>query len=100
MTLLMQGLVLASCLFVIGLLGVMVRRNLFFLLLSLMVMNNGAIVALAFAGSYWHLFDGQLISILAMCVALAQAGVGLALLTRIFYRRKTLNIDSLSDMKG
>ncbi|KES15007.1 NADH:ubiquinone oxidoreductase subunit 11 or 4L (chain K), partial [Gilliamella apicola SCGC AB-598-B02] len=42
---LMYSLILASILFVIGLLGVMIRRNLYFLLLSLMIMNNGAIVA-------------------------------------------------------
>ncbi len=97
---LMYSLILASCLFVIGLFGVIIRRNLFFLLLSLMIMNNGAVVALVSAGSYWNQSDGQMIAILVMSAALAQAGVGLALLTKIFYRRKTLNIDSLSEMKG
>ncbi|OCG21619.1 NADH-quinone oxidoreductase subunit K [Gilliamella sp. wkB108] len=97
---LMHSLIFASTLFVIGLLGVMIRRNLFFLLLSLMVMNNGAIIALVAASSYWQQSDGQVLAVLAMVAVLAQACVGLALLMKLFYRRKIFNIDSLSEMKG
>ncbi|OCG16417.1 NADH-quinone oxidoreductase subunit K [Gilliamella sp. Fer1-1] len=97
---LMHCLIFASILFVIGLLGVMIRRNLYFLLLSLMIMNNGAIVALFSASSYWQQSDGQVLAILAVITALAEICVGLALMMKLFYRRKTLNIDSLSEMKG
>lgn len=97
---LMHSLIFATALFVIGLFGAMIRRNLFFLLLSLMVMINGAVVALVAAGSFWQQADGQIISILALSAGLAEACVGLALLVKIFYRRKTMNIDTLSEMKG
>ncbi|OCG76947.1 NADH-quinone oxidoreductase subunit K [Gilliamella sp. Nev6-6] len=97
---LMHCLIFASILFVIGLLGVMIRRNLYFLLLSLMIMNNGAIVALFSASSYWQQSDGLVLAILAVITALAEICVGLALMMKLFYRRKTLNIDSLSEMKG
>ena len=97
---LMYSLIFASILFVIGLLGVMIRRNLYFLLLSLMIMNNGAIVALVSVSSYWQQSEGQLLAILAVITVLAQACVGLALLTKLIYRRKIFNIDSLSEMKG
>ncbi|MDF7668044.1 NADH-quinone oxidoreductase subunit NuoK [Orbaceae bacterium ESL0727] len=97
---LMDGLIFASFLFVIGLLGVMIRRNLLFLLLSLVIMNMGAIIALVAAGSHWQQFDGQMIAILTMSTTLAESIVGLTLLIKIFFRRKTLNIDSLSEMKG
>lgn len=97
---LMHSLILATALFVIGLFGAMIRRNFFFLLLSLMVMLNGAIIALIAAGAYWQQPDGQIISILAISAALAQVCVGLALFVKLFYRRKTVNIDSLSEMKG
>lgn len=96
---LMHSLVLATILFLIGLFGVMIRRNFLFLLFSLMVMMNGAIVALVAAGYFWQQSDGQIISILAISAALAEACVGLALLVKIYYRRKTVNIDSLSEMK-
>ena len=97
---LMYSLILASILFVIGLLGVMIRRNLYFLLLSLMIMNNGAIVAFVSAGSYWQQSEGELLAILAVITVLAQACVGLALFMKLIYRRKIFNIDSLSEMKG
>ena len=97
---LMYSLILASILFVIGLLGVMIRRNLYFLLLSLMIMNNGAIVALVSVSSYWQQSEGQLLAILAVITVLAQACVGLALFMKLIYRRKIFNIDSLSEMKG
>lgn len=97
---LVHSLILATSLFVIGLFGAMIRRNLFFLLLSLMVMINGTVVALVSAGSFWQQPDGQIISILALSAALAEACIGLALLVKIFYRRKTMNIDTLSEMKG
>ena len=97
---LMYGLIVASILFVIGLLGVMIRRNLYFLLLSLVIMNNGAITALFVASSYWQQSDGEVLAILAVTTVLAQIVVGLALLVKLIYRRKNFNIDSLSEMKG
>ncbi|MCX8660307.1 NADH-quinone oxidoreductase subunit NuoK [Gilliamella sp. B2772] len=97
---LMHGLIFASILFVTGLLGVMIRRNLYFLLLSLIIMNNGAIAALFVASSYWQQSDGGVLAILAVITVLTQICVGLALLVKLIYRRKNFNIDSLSEMKG
>ncbi|XKM13637.1 NADH-quinone oxidoreductase subunit NuoK [Orbaceae bacterium ac157xtp] len=97
---LMHGLIFATTIFIIGLFGAMIRRNYLFLLLSVMIMFNGAIIALVAAGFYWQQPDGQIISILALSAALAQACVGLALVVKMFYRRKTINIDALSEMKG
>lgn len=96
----MHSLTIATALFIIGLFGVTIRRNLLFLLFSLMIMMNGAVLALISAGYYWQQFDGQIISILAISAAISEACVGLSLLLQIYFRRKTLNIDSLSEMKG
>lgn len=93
-------LIFASVLFVIGLLGIMIRRNFYFLLMSFMIMSNGAIIALVSASSYWQKSDGQILAILAVIIVLAEASVGLALLVKLIYRRKIFNIDSLSEMKG
>ncbi|MCO6524339.1 MAG: NADH-quinone oxidoreductase subunit NuoK, partial [Candidatus Schmidhempelia sp.] len=90
----------ASALFIIGLFGVMIRRNLLFVLLSIMIMMNGAMIAFIAADHHWQQLDGQIISLLVIIVALAQACVGLALLLQFYQSRKTLNIDSLSEMKG
>lgn len=97
---LMHSFILAASLFTIGLLGAMIRRNFFFLLLSLMVMFNGTVIALVAADTYWQQPNDQIISIIAISAALAESIVGLALLIKLFYRRKTVNIDLLSEMKG
>lgn len=93
-------LILASILFVIGLVGVMIRRNLLFMLLSLEIMINAAALALVAAGSFWNSPDGQILYILAITLAAAEASIGLALLIQLYRRYKTLNIDLASGMKG
>lgn len=93
-------LILASILFVLGLTGVMIRRNLLFMLLSLEVMINAAALALVAAGSIWNSPDGQIMYILAITLAAAEASIGLALLIQLYRRYKTLNIDLASGMKG
>lgn len=97
---LMHSLILATSLFIIGLFGAMIRRNFLFLLLSLMVMINGALIAIVAAGAYWQQSDGQIISILVLSTAIAESCIGLALLVKMYHRRKTVNIDALSEMKG
>lgn len=97
---LMHSFILSVALFIIGLFGAMIRRNFLFLILSLMVMMNGAIIALVAAGAYWQQPNGQIMSILAITSTLAEVLVSLALLIKMNYRRKTVNIDSLSEMKG
>lgn len=97
---LIYSLSMATTLFILGLFGVMIRRNFFFLLLNLIVMMNGSILALVIAGYHWHQFDGQIISILAISAAIAEACIGLALLLQLYTHRKTINLDSLSEMKG
>lgn len=95
-----HGLILVSILFALGLTGLMIRRNLLFMLLSLEIMINAAALALVIAGSYWEKPDGQVMYIIAISVAAAEASIGLALLLQLYRRRKTLNIDSISEMRG
>lgn len=95
-----HGLILASILFVLGLTGIMIRRDLLFILISLEVMMNAAALAFIVAGSYWQQADGQIMYILAISVAAAEASIGLALLLQLHRRRHTLNIDTISEMRG
>ncbi len=95
-----HGLALAGVLFCFGLVGLMVRRNLLFMLISLEVMINAAALAFVVAGSYWGQTDGQVMYILAISLAAAEASIGLALLLQLYRRRQTLNIDSVSEMRG
>ncbi|STW49418.1 NADH-ubiquinone oxidoreductase subunit K [Klebsiella pneumoniae] len=95
-----HGLILAAILFVLGLTGLVIRRNLLFMLISLEIMINAAAAGLCVAGSYWGQADGQIMYILAISLAAAEASIGLALLLQLHRRRQNLNIDSVSELRG
>lgn len=97
---LQHGLILAAILFVIGLTGLIIRRNFLFMLLSLEIMINAAALAFVVAGSFWNQPDGQIMFILAISLAAAEASIGLALLLQLYRRRHTLDIDTVSEMRG
>jgi NADH-quinone oxidoreductase subunit K len=93
-------LILSSLLFIIGFVGVVVRKNTLFMLMSLEVMLNAVGVAFIGAGSVWQEADGQIMFMLILTLAAAEVAVGLALLIRMQRRYLTLNIDVLNQMKG
>ena len=95
-----DGLILAAILFSLGLTGLLVRRNLIFVLMSLEVMLNAAGLAFVVAGSRWHQADGQVMFLFILTVAAAEVAVGLALVLRIYHRFKSLDVDILSGMRG
>lgn len=95
-----HGLVLAAVLFVLGLAGLMLRRNLLFVLMSLEIMLNAAGLAFIVAGTAWQQPEGQAMFLLVITLAAAEASVGLALLIQLYHRFKTLNIDVASRMRG
>ncbi len=98
--LLNPGLVLASMLFCVGLLGVLIRRNLVFMLMSLEIMLNAAALAFVIAGSAWQQADGQIMFLLILALAGAEVAIGLALVVQLQRRTKTVDLDSLNRMKG
>lgn len=83
-----------------GLTGLVIRRNLLFMLIGLEIMINASALAFVVAGSYWGQTDGQVMYILAISLAAAEASIGLALLLQLHRRRQNLNIDSVSEMRG
>lgn len=95
-----HGLVLAVILFVIGLCGVMVRRNILFMLMSLEIMLNAAALAFVVAGNIHHSVDGQIMFILVLTLAAAEAAIGLAIVLQFYHRFKSLDVHHISTMKG
>jgi NADH-quinone oxidoreductase subunit K len=95
-----HGLALAGVLFCLGLAGLMVRRNILFVLMSLEIMMNAAGLAFIVAGSRWAQADGQVMFILVITLAAAEAAVGLAILLQLYRRFHTLDIDAASEMHG
>lgn len=88
-----HGLIVAGILFCIGLYGVMARRNLLFMLISLELMMNAAGLAFVLAGSYHHQADGQVMYIFILTLAAAEVAIGLALLLRYYRQNKSLDMD-------
>lgn len=95
-----HGLALAGVLFALGLLGLLVRRNILFMLMSLEIMMNSAALAFVVAGSRWMQPDGQIMFMLIITLAACEACVGLALLMQLYRRFGTLDVDAASQMKG
>ena len=95
-----QGLLLAGVLFVLGLTGVLVRRNIIFVLLSLEVMLNASGLAFIVAGYRWGQPDGQILFLFVLTMAAAEVSVGLALVLQLYRVFKTLDVDAASRMRG
>lgn len=100
MTLVRDGMLLAGILFALGLVGVLVRRNIIFVLMSIEVMLNAAGLAFVVAGARWGQPDGQVVFLFILAMAAAEVCVGLALIVQIYHRYKSLDVDAASKMKG
>jgi NADH-quinone oxidoreductase subunit K len=95
-----HGLLLASVLFALGLIGLLVRRNVIFMLMSVEIMLNAAGLAFIVAGSRWQQADGQVMFMFILAMAAAEVAVGLALILQMAQRFKTVDIDAASTMRG
>jgi len=95
-----HSLILAAVLFCLGLIGVLVRRNIVFMLMAVEIMLNAAGLAFVAAGSRWGQPDGQVMFIFILTMSAAEVSVGLALVLALYHQHKTLDADAASEMKG
>jgi NADH-quinone oxidoreductase subunit K len=94
-----QFLYLAIVMFVIGMVGVLVRRNVLIILMSLeLTLNAGNIALIAFS-RMWGNLDGQVFAMFVIAVAAAEAAVGLAIVVSIFRSRAGADVDDLSTLR-
>ncbi len=93
-------LLLSAVLFVVGTVGVLVRRNPLVILISIELMLNAANLTLVAFARQLQNYEGQLFALMSMTVAAAEAVVGLAILVDIFRTRDAEDIDDLSELKG
>lgn len=94
------GLLLAGVLFMLGLISVLVRRNIIFMLISVEIMLNAAGLAFITAGAKWSQPDGQVMFVFILTMAAAEVSVGLALILQIYHQVKTLDSDAVNKMRG
>ena len=93
-------LAVSGALFLIGLLGVMTRRNPLLLLLSVELLLNSANLALVAFSRYWDVSDGHVFALVVMVVAATEVVIGLGLVVAVFRQRIALDVDQMSSMKG
>jgi NADH-quinone oxidoreductase subunit K len=94
------GLVLAAILFAFGLAGLLVRRNILFMLISIEIMLNASGLAFVAAGRRWVQPDGQVMFFIILATAGAEVSVALALVLQLYRHFRTLDIDAASKMRG
>jgi len=87
-------------LFALGLVGLLVRRNIIFILMSTEVMLNAAGLAFIVAGARWGAADGQVMFFFILTLAAAEVSVGLALVLRMHRHYQSLDSELLSRMRG
>ena len=93
-------LVLSSLLFVTGMAGVLLRRNVIVLLMSIELMLNAVNISFIAFSKYLNKLDGQVLVFFVMTIAAAEAAVGLAIAVNIFKRYKEVNIRFFEHLKG
>lgn len=92
-------LILSAVLFSIGTAGVFLRRNLITILLSIEIMLNAVNLTFVAVGRSIGSVDGQIIVFFVMCVAAAEAAVGLAIVIALFRHRESLSPDAFTSLK-
>ena len=93
-------LMLSATLFAVGLVGVIVRRNMITVLMSIELMLNAVNINLvAFSYRFANL-EGQIFSIFVITIAAGEAAVGLAIIIQLYRLRTTVNVDEVRELHG
>jgi NADH-quinone oxidoreductase subunit K len=93
-------LVLSGIVFVIGVVGVLVRRNALIIFMSVELMLNAANLAFVTFARYLDSLDGQVFVFFVMTVAAAEVAIGLAIIVNVFRLKETVYVDEINLLKG
>jgi NADH-quinone oxidoreductase subunit K len=92
-------LIVSVLLFCLGLWGVIARRNLLVIYMSLELMLNAANLALVSFSRFNEKLDGQIMVFFIITVAAAEVAVGLALIVALYRKKQTAHVEDLTTMK-
>ena len=93
-------LILASILFLLGLMAVLVRRNLIMILIGVEIMLNAAGLVLVGASALWQQLDGQVMVIFLMALTSAEVSISLAMVVYLNRRKKTIDVRAFDELRG
>lgn len=91
---------LSAILFVIGVVGVITRRNAIIIFMSIELMLNSANLAFVAFARVHEAMSGQVFVFFVLAVAAAEVAVGLALMVSIFHTKHSIDVDNISSLKG
>ena len=91
--------VLSAALFMIGVIGVLVRRNIIIILMSIELILNAVNINLVALSSQWQNLAGQVFVVFVIAVAAAEAAVGLGIILAFYRNKETVNIDEMNVMR-
>jgi NADH-quinone oxidoreductase subunit K len=92
-------LLVSAALFAIGVAGVLSRKNLFIVFLSIELMLNAVNLSFVTFARFLNQLDGQIFTFLVMAVAAAEAAIGLAIVILLFKNKESLSVDDFKLMK-
>ncbi len=92
--------ILSAVLFILGAMGVLLRRNAILVFMSVELMLNAANLALVAFARQWNQMDGHIFVFFVMTVAAAEVAIGLALIVAIFRTKQSINLDELHQLEG
>ena len=95
-----QYLMLSATLFCVGLVGVVVRRNMITVLMCIELMLNAVNINLVAFSNHVSALEGQIFTIFIITVAAGEAAVGLAIIIQLYRLRSTINVDEARELNG
>ncbi len=94
------GLYFSFLMFLVGLAGIMFRKNILFMMLSVEILLNAANLAFVSASKMTNTMDGQVVMFFVMAVAACEAAVGLALIISLYRTKASIEADDLKALRG
>ncbi|TAK08583.1 MAG: NADH-quinone oxidoreductase subunit NuoK [Candidatus Manganitrophaceae bacterium] len=91
--------IVSTVMFVVGLIGVLVRKNFLIILYAIELMLNAANINLVAFSRYYQSVNGQIISLFIITIAAAEAAIGLAIIIVLFRKKATTNVDEINLLK-
>ena len=92
-------MLLSAALFIVGVIGVMVRRNIIIIFMSIELILNAVNINLVALSNQWNHAVGQVFAIFVIAVAAAEAAVGLGIILAFYRNKETVNIDEMNLMR-
>lgn len=93
-------LLLSTLLFALGLIGIIVRRNLIIIFMCIEIMINAVNLSFVALARYYNTMDGHVVAIFVMAIAAVEAAIGLGILISMFRNRQTVNVSDLRALRG